>query len=1415
MKQILFIALTLLTFRLHASDYYWVGGGGNWSDVNHWRLDSSSGPVPAIVPSATDNVFFNANSGFGTTVASRTVTLASNGSCNNMTWSNVPNSPIFSGPNTFAVEVWGNAILAPTVTYTCMLKFKGAAAATITTGGTVQGAFGIEIDKPGSSLSVTDSLIVPYYGDVATSYIRLTSGTFDIAGKKVSHYRFVSNSGNARTLEMTNADVNITFNFVYSGANKILNAAGSVLNGGIWLTIDGGSYHHLINNGGSANVSIYNTTIRTLVFPSAAQNAGINSGNTIDSLQCLGALGIGHNNTIGYLQAGGNFTVYGTGNTVDSLLLASNRVANFQGTFNINKYLYVEGTPCEAITEINGDTVSGTVNFASGAIVDISNVLLTGVHATGPVTPIAVNGIDGGGNTGFTITEPSIAGTTLYWVNGPGDWNDRSHWSTASGGTGGACVPFKNDNVVFNANSGLASGTVTTSSSSFCHNMSWSGVGNVTFSESATSPFRIYGSLVMDNSVTMNASLEFTGTEPVSITINNTTAGTLQFIIAKSGSGVVTLTDNWNNPAGSFIQRSGGLNLSGRTVNLDYYSSNVNATRSLDISNATLTFNQYWDYRGSGKTLNAANSYITSNGGFAVNGSLSYDRVDITSTTAAGATLGYFITGTTFGQLTFTNTSAASEVALDGGNNIRRLEFKGKGTFNAGGNNIDSLILAGSRNYTFAGTTTINDYIKAESPACSGLLEMRGPGTLAFASGADIHLNNVYMQDMTATGPMTSIAFNGADAGGNNGWTITTLAGGARYWVNGSGDWNDPAHWSATSGGTGGTACVPTVYDDVYFDAGSGFTNASRTVTINDGNAFCHNISWAGAANNPIFNKTAGLRWEVWGDSIILNPATVINTLNSFATTQYLTVKGSNTTFMTGDAPAGNFDIAVEKTGSGVLTLLNNYTNTNTTYLVATGGFNASGRTLNVFSVDNGDLANATSIDISNASITTNLWRYSGTPTNHVLNAANSSITTVSFQNDGKQYNRVSVSGTAESDAVIRTTTIDSLIFTNLSAASVVDIENNNTINYLEFKGSGRVTGTGNTINTLVFFPGKIYTFTAGTTTNITNEWFASGTPCNLTEIVSSSTTANATINKANGSPEFDYIRVRRITAGGSTPFVAFNHTIDQGNNINWNIAPYSGATPIYGLGPDTALPASAFPYTLHTDGFFGNPSSLYLWNNGSTADSLIVNDTGKYYVNVGFVDNCNISDTIRITLQIPLPVTLSKFSVTTQHCQGQLNWSIANATNFSHFIVEKSKDGRSFSSIADVACSAGIREYAYTDRALEKGKTYYRLKMMDHDGNYQYSAVEAIQSDCESRLVKVYPTQTKGVVYIDLPSGYEQAQIEVYNAFGQLLSLPKTGTVTRIGMHSVQLHGLAQGHYLLKVTNGGEVNTFKIIYQP
>ncbi|HRG64294.1 MAG TPA: hypothetical protein PLV12_00750, partial [Saprospiraceae bacterium] len=56
----------------------------------------------------------------------------------------------------------------------------------------------------------------------------------------------------------------------------------------------------------------------------------------------------------------------------------------------------------------------------------------------------------------FTAT--SLTAQNRYWVGGSGTWHDAAHWSTTSGGAGGASVPTPANDVFFNAQSFSADG---------------------------------------------------------------------------------------------------------------------------------------------------------------------------------------------------------------------------------------------------------------------------------------------------------------------------------------------------------------------------------------------------------------------------------------------------------------------------------------------------------------------------------------------------------------------------------------------------------------------------------------------------------------------------------------------------------------------------------------------------------------------------------------------------------------------------------------------------------------------------------------------------------------------------------------------------------------------------------------------
>jgi hypothetical protein len=92
------------------------------------------------------------------------------------------------------------------------------------------------------------------------------------------------------------------------------------------------------------------------------------------------------------------------------------------------------------------------------------------------------------------------------------------------------------------------------------------------------------------------------------------------------------------------------------------------------------------------------------------------------------------------------------------------------------------------------------------------------------------------------------------------------------YWVGGTGNWsNYSVHWATTSGGNVFYTHVPTSFDNVYFDANS-FTAPGQIVTNDTTIAYCRDMDWTGATNNPTFEAAnTSIELKIFG-SLTLNP---------------------------------------------------------------------------------------------------------------------------------------------------------------------------------------------------------------------------------------------------------------------------------------------------------------------------------------------------------------------------------------------------------------------------------------------------------------------------------------------------------------------------------------------------------------
>jgi hypothetical protein len=244
-----------------------------------------------------------------------------------------------------------------------------------------------------------------------------------------------------------------------------------------------------------------------------------------------------------------------------------------------------------------------------------------------------------------------------------------------------------------------------------------------------------------------------------------------------------------------------------------------------------------------------------------------------------------------------------------------------------------------------------------------------------------------------------------------------------RYWVGGTASWDATVgtKWAATSGGAGGES-VPTIADDVFFDA-----NSTGTVTITGGNAAAKSINCTGFAGT-ITGATGGGSFIVGGSVTLVAGMTYTNIgtatftgtgtlITAGKTFSNVTVNGSGITLTLGDAlsiatrvvtvTAGTFDTDGYSVTAGVLSS----SNTNTRAIT----LGASTLTIS----QNSPVNFSTS---TNLTFNANTSQINLSASNPVLNGGSVTFYNVSFTNasGGKDitgantFNDLSVTGSSE-----------------------------------------------------------------------------------------------------------------------------------------------------------------------------------------------------------------------------------------------------------------------------------------------------------------------------------------------------------------------------------------------------------------
>jgi len=177
------------------------------------------------------------------------------------------------------------------------------------------------------------------------------------------------------------------------------------------------------------------------------------------------------------------------------------------------------------------------------------------------------------------------------------------------------------------------------------------------------------------------------------------------------------------------------------------------------------------------------------------------------------------------------------------------------------------------------------------------------------------------------------------------------------------------------------------------------------------------------------------------------------------------------------------------------------------------------------------------------------------------------------------------------------------------------------------------------------------------------------------------------------------------------------------------------------------------------------------------------------------------------------LPIALLTFDGWNEGDYNQLVWKTATEENSDYFEVQRSINGTDFVRIGQMQAagnSSQNRSYDFRDNQPVVGIGYYRLKMVDLDGSFEYSNVIAIPVKLRDNTA-VFPVPTTNVLNVVYDSAVPgEITINIVDALGKVLMSNVENTTQGFNQFQYDVSQLPVGAYIINIFNGSEVPTVR-----
>jgi hypothetical protein len=262
---------------------------------------------------------------------------------------------------------------------------------------------------------------------------------------------------------------------------------------------------------------------------------------------------------------------------------------------------------------------------------------------------------------------------------------------------------------------------------------------------------------------------------------------------------------------------------------------------------------------------------------------------------------------------------------------------------------------------------------------------------------------------------------------------------------------------------------------------------------------------------------------------------------------------------------------------------------------------------------------------------------------------------------------------------------------------------------------------------------------------------------------------------------------------------VSYTLYLDDGVLTNGETTFGAGDTPIYTSGPinlsaSQPIQSKDEPYTY---AFLEDKRTIWVVLTGPSLPNAIVAE---------LKNGCTIT----------LPVTLARFNGSLLDNAVSLSWTTAEEAGSSHFDIERSADAKEFIQLGRVQAkgnSATTQQYRFVDSKPLAGNNYYRLRMVDMNGKFEYSRTIAIDNGTNSVAFELLGNPASGREIKFLLKNENASNVSLYDLSGKAIrfSLSHTGNEFVLKPKS----GISSGLYILSLQRSNASTLTKKVLVP